>query len=218
LGWPTDTSSRPLGDAVAILECGVVAVKCGGRDSGPRTVDQCLLRRAADPLPLIQAMIEITITGFCQPMRAPQGVITPPLPKAMRDKYFVRMYSPAEVKKWQFDAKKLAIEQMNGKPPLKGMLDVSIDVYLPVPKSMSAQKTRLALEGLLRPITRPDADNYSKSVCDSMTGVLWCDDAQIVSLHVNKWYSQKPRVIVQVGEMPYPLNPVQDKETFPLFR
>jgi Holliday junction resolvase RusA-like endonuclease len=163
-------------------------------------------------------MIRICIDGFAQAMRAPQGVITPPLPKQMRDKHFVKMYSPAEVKKWQYNAHRLAIDQMKGKTPLAGMLNVSVKVYLPVPKSMSRKKTEMALSGRLRPITRPDADNYSKSICDSMTGVLWLDDAQIVSLRVDKWYADKPRVEIEVAELPWPDRTPEYAEQAPLFR
>lgn len=150
-------------------------------------------------------------------MRAPQGVITPPLPKPMRDKFYVKMYSPAEVKKWQHDAKRLAIEQMKGRAPLSGMLNVTVRVYLPVPKSLSRKKSELALAGALRPITRPDVDNYSKTICDSMTGVLWLDDAQIVTLHIGKWYGEKPRVEIEVIELAFP-KIMQRAEEPPLFK
>lgn len=162
-------------------------------------------------------MITITIDGFVQAMKSPQGVITPPLPKSMRDKFYVKMYSPAEVKKWQHDAKRLAIEQMKGKVPFAGMLEVTIRVYLPVPKSMSKRKQALALAEALRPITRPDCDNYAKSILDSMSGVLFLDDAQIVTLHVGKFYAEKPRVEIAVIELAYPTGTVEVADQPPLF-
>jgi len=124
---------------------------------------------------------------------------------ALRKRHHVSMYTPAEVRKWQITAKQLAITQMKGKPPLAGMLEVDIRVYLPVPKSMSKAKQAWALNGTIRPTTRPDADNYSKSICDSLTGVAWLDDAQIVQLNIGKWYSERPRVEIEVNERAYPL-------------
>lgn len=149
-------------------------------------------------------MIEIVIDGYAQAQRAPQGVIVPPLPKAMRGRHSVRMYTPAEVKTWQTTARVIAAEKMKGNNPLKGQLEVTIAIYLPVPISMSNKKTALALAGMIRPITRPDADNYCKAVLDSLNGIVWLDDAQVVSLHVYKFYGEKPLVRVRVVEIEYP--------------
>ena len=38
------------------------------------------------------------------------------------------------------------------------------------------------------PTVRPDADNLIKGLMDSLNGVLWVDDAQIVELRVTKDY------------------------------
>lgn len=149
-------------------------------------------------------MIEIVIDGFAQAQRAPQGVIMPPLPPALRKRHSVRMYTPAEVKTWQTTARVLAAEKMKGQNPLKGQLEVIVWVYLAPPTSMGKAKTALALQGTLRPITRPDCDNYAKSILDSLNSIVWLDDAQIVALHVYKFYGEKPRVVVKVEEIPYP--------------
>lgn len=144
--------------------------------------------------------IEITIDGFAQAQKAPQGTIMPPLPAAIRGRHFVKMYTPAEVRKWQTNARALAIMQMQRRPPAEGPLTVSIRVFLPPPRSMSQKATRMALTGLNRPITRPDCSNYCKAIEDSLNGIAWLDDAQIVDLHVSKQYDAKPRVEVSVKE------------------
>ena len=149
-------------------------------------------------------MIEIVIDGYAQAQRAPQGVIVPPLPPAMRKRHSVRMYTPAEVKTWQTTARVMACEKMKNLNPMKGQLEVIIWVYLVPPTSMSNKKMVLALGGQIRPITRPDCDNYAKAVLDSMNGVVWLDDAQIVALHVYKFYAEKPCVKVKVVELQYP--------------
>jgi len=149
-------------------------------------------------------MLKIVIDGFAQAQRPPQAAIVPPLPPSMRKRHHVAMYTPADVRKWQVEAKFLATEQMQGKTPQAGMLEVDLRVYLPLPKSMPNKKRSWALSGAVRPITRPDCDNYAKSVCDSMSGVLWLDDAQIVQLNIGKWYSEKPRVEIEVRERAYP--------------
>ena len=52
--------------------------------------------------------------------------------------------------------------------------------------------------GLIRPISRPDSTNYVKGVEDSISGVLWKDDSQIVNLICGKFYSDKPRIEVEI--------------------
>jgi Holliday junction resolvase RusA-like endonuclease len=148
--------------------------------------------------------IQIIIDGFAQAQRAPQGVIVPPLPPAIRRHHTVRMYSPAEVRKWQAEARFLASKAMEDKNPLKGQLIVDIAVYLAPPMSMSKKKLDLALAGRIRPITRPDCDNYAKSTLDALNQIVWLDDSQIVTLTVSKWYAEKPRVVVHVNEIPWP--------------
>lgn len=148
--------------------------------------------------------IQIIIDGFAQAQRSPQGVIVPPLPPALRRNHSVRMYSPAEVRKWQAEAKFLAAKVMADKNPLKGALIVDIGVYLAPPTSMSKRKLDLALGGQIRPTTRPDCDNYAKSTLDALNQIVWIDDSQIVTLTISKWYAEKPRVVVQVNEIPWP--------------
>jgi Holliday junction resolvase RusA-like endonuclease len=157
-------------------------------------------------------VIEIIIDGFAQAMRAPQGVIVPPLPPAFRKHHSVRMYTPAEVKTWQTTARVLAAQKMKGLNPLKGMLVVQIQVYLPPPASMSKKKLTLALRGQLRPTTRPDCDNYAKITLDALNQIVWLDDSQIVTLVITKWYAEKPRVEVMVNEIPYPTSPLAEVE------
>lgn len=163
-------------------------------------------------------MIQIVIDGFAQAQKAPQGVIVPPLPPAIRRRHTVRMYSPTEVRKWQTEAKFLAAKVMKEKNPLKGQLIVDIAIYLSPPVSMSRKKWDLALAGQIRPTTRPDCDNYAKSVLDAMNQIVWIDDAQIVSLRVDKFYGEKPRVEVTVNELPYPDGVIQKAVTGELFR
>ena len=72
-----------------------------------------------------------------------------------------------------------------------------------------AQGVRAAVAGnlrvtvhLYRPTRTGDIDNYLKVVFDSMTGVLWVDDAQVVELHVYRHDDKDcPRVELQVEEI-----------------
>ncbi|WP_082234996.1 RusA family crossover junction endodeoxyribonuclease [Halobacillus massiliensis] len=84
---------------------------------------------------------------------------------------------------------------------LEGSLDLLIKVYRPIPKSFSKKKTAEAEAGVLRPVTKPDNTNYAKGIEDALNGVIYKDDSLIVDLHVSKYYSLKPRIVVEVSEV-----------------
>lgn len=46
---------------------------------------------------------------------------------------------------------------------------------------------------------RPDLPNFLMLVCDAGTGVLWDDDAQIVTVEATKEHMDRPRVILATG-------------------
>lgn len=87
---------------------------------------------------------------------------------------------------------------MNGRPLLDGPLDVTMLVEMPIAASWPEKKRRAALCGDLRPVAKPDADNFAK-IMDALNLVVWQDDAQIVGLHVYKFYSDRPRTEIFIG-------------------
>lgn len=46
---------------------------------------------------------------------------------------------------------------------------------------------------------RPDLPNYVMLVCDAGTGVLWEDDAQLVTIEAVKEHTDRPRIMLAVG-------------------
>ena len=108
-----------------------------------------------------------------------------------------RAYDP----KKSVDYKKIvAYHAMQHKPKqlLKGELEVEILIFKECLKSFSRKNMELAELGQLRPITKPDADNYAKGPLDAMKGIIWKDDGQIVDLIARKFYSSRPRIEITV--------------------
>ena len=116
---------------------------------------------------------------------------------------FPHAYDPAKSRGYKNYIKLAAIEQMQGKTPLEGALALQLRVYRPIPKSMSKKKAALAECGELRPITKPDMDNYIKGIKDALKGICWLDDSQIVAYKepFGKYYSNKPRVEVEIEQV-----------------
>lgn len=83
------------------------------------------------------------------------------------------------------------------------MLSVRIFAFFSVPKSASKKKHLAMIDRLIRPTRKPDFDNIGKIICDALNGIAYRDDAQIVDALVRKFYSDTPRVIVEISDIPY---------------
>lgn len=114
---------------------------------------------------------------------------------------FPRMYKSAADNNYReklyWEAKKL-----NMKPiPRTTALFVEILVYRPIPKSISTVKAQMAEAKHIRPTTKPDIDNYIKQIFDALNGLVWEDDAQIVTVLANKFFSTQPRLEIEISEL-----------------
>ena len=79
-------------------------------------------------------------------------------------------------------------------------LDARITAYYSIPKSTSAKKRQAMIEHRIRPIKKVDCDNLVKIVLDSLNGIAYRDDVQVVDCQVRKFYSDRPRVVVTLQE------------------
>ena len=113
---------------------------------------------------------------------------------------FPRMYKTAKDntyrEKLYWEAKKLNMKPIDRKIPLL----VRLKVLRQIPKSLSKTKRELAIKKLLRPVTKPDIDNYVKQVFDALNGLVWEDDAQIVYVEAAKFYDEIPRLELEIYE------------------
>ena len=73
-----------------------------------------------------------------------------------------------------------------------------ITIWQKMPARFTKKQKELAEAEILRPTTKPDADNLAKAITDAMNGVVYADDAQIVELNCGKFYGAEPRVMVTV--------------------
>ena len=53
-------------------------------------------------------------------------------------------------------------------------------------KKLSKEKLEVDLILNFKNENRRDIDNFCKGIFDSLTGILWEDDSQIIKLHINK--------------------------------
>jgi len=71
----------------------------------------------------------------------------------------------------------------------KGPVHVTANFYFAKPKS-AKKRTDVTV--------KPDVDKLARGLLDAMTGILFADDAQVVSLHVRKFYDLPERTEIAV--------------------
>ncbi len=113
-------------------------------------------------------------------------------------------YTPKDTAEYEALVRAEYMRQCGGVSFDKGvMLGLHVMAYYGIPKSVSKKKRLQMLSGQIRPTKKPDTDNIVKIIADSLNGVVYYDDAQLVDTTVHKFYAEKPRVeaaITEVGE------------------
>lgn len=79
--------------------------------------------------------------------------------------------------------------------------DVTYTAYIKTPKAFNVSDTYLAELGLIRPICKPDFDNFAKKYSDMYNGNVWVDDALVMDASIHKYYSILPRVEITLRYM-----------------
>jgi Holliday junction resolvase RusA-like endonuclease len=113
---------------------------------------------------------------------------------------FVQAYTPEKTRTYETLIRDSAIEAMGSSEPLETPVNLYLYIRVPIPKSYSKKKVEDCLNGLDKPIRKPDSSNILKSVEDGMNGIVYKDDSQIVNLHVTKVYSSLAGVDICVKE------------------
>lgn len=108
-------------------------------------------------------------------------------------------FTPQKTRAYENEIRHYAKEAWGDKIPLDGLaLKLIVDVYRSIPASMPKKKVALAQQGIVRPLTKPDCSNYGKSAEDALNSVIFRDDCLIVESTVRKWYSETPRLEVEL--------------------
>ena len=72
---------------------------------------------------------------------------------------------------------------------LEGECEFNIEYFIAYPKSSLTKKREKAInDNILKPIKKPDLDNIAKNSYDILNGILYKDDAQIISSSIRKHY------------------------------
>lgn len=106
----------------------------------------------------------------------PQGSLRAFIPKGWNRAVITT--ANKKLKPWRQDVSMVALLEMNGRKPLECAIGVRCKFYFLKPKSTKKAVTEK--------ITKPDIDKLLRGILDSLTGVCFKDDSQVVYCEVHK--------------------------------
>lgn len=110
-------------------------------------------------------------------------------------------YTPAKTNIYENWVKQSFLSAYSNPIPIvDNPIRVKIIAFYQIPK-VSKKKQQEMISDKIRPTIKPDTDNVAKSILDSLNGIAYIDDKQIVELIVEKHYSMQPRTIVKIEEI-----------------
>lgn len=121
-------------------------------------------------------------------------------PKFSRAGNFVRTYTPKETVNYE-QWVKMCYKQAGGQHLGTGPIGIKVNVFYKIPKSFSKKKRQQALDRQIAPTVKPDCDNVLKIICDSLNGIAYADDKQIVFAIITKYYAEQPSVLVDIDKI-----------------
>lgn len=122
-------------------------------------------------------------------------------PRVVRNGNFSRAYTPEKTVNYE-TLVKLEYQRQCGDAYISaGGIHMNIIARCAIPNSASKRKAQAMLDGAIRPTKKPDCDNIIKIICDALNGIAYKDDAQIISVSIEKRYSVMPSVEVALQEV-----------------
>lgn len=139
-------------------------------------------------------------------------------------KVYPQAYPEPETVKYESQLRYEAKQAMGGRPPIAAGVPILcwIEAIYEIPESMGKRDRERALMGWLRPCKKPDFDNFGKLAADSLNGIVYADDRQIVDGRVIKRYARQgegPGLHIRVAtiDAPAPATVLRPAPTDDLF-
>ena len=109
-----------------------------------------------------------------------------------------RTYTPQKTRDYEELISQLALFAMMSRKPIGGPVYAHLTAVMPIPMSWPKKKKAKALSGEIRPTVKPDSDNIEKVAYDSLNGIVYGDDKQIVDWGGTKIYGEEPKLIIRI--------------------
>lgn len=146
--------------------------------------------------------VSFTVYGKAEPAGSKRAFVNPKTGRA------IVTDANAKSRPWKSQVSDAAIEAMTTggvdgsrvlelRPLLEGPLLLYITFYLPRPKGHYG-KNGVRPSAPPYPAVRPDTTKLLRAIEDALTGIVWRDDAQVVTQHAAKVYGEPARVEIHV--------------------
>ena len=112
-------------------------------------------------------------------------------------------YLDASVIKYRKAIRNMAIAQMRNQKAekIEGAVNMNIIYAFRRPQSLSKKERNEIDNGKIVPkTTKPDIDNLTKAILDALNGIVWKDDAQVTQINIQKVWSAKDQIEVEIWE------------------
>ena len=109
-------------------------------------------------------------------------------------------YTPKKTKDYEAYVQSLWVKQYGNAEPSQKPIGAVITFFFEPPKSYTKTMRKRVLEELWH-VKKPDIDNLIKAVTDSINGLAYVDDSQIVVLTVEKRYGEESRTVIELYEL-----------------
>jgi Holliday junction resolvase RusA-like endonuclease len=132
---------------------------------------------------------------------------------AERSYRHVVVHTPTRTRNYETEVtlRAKAAVHADGLRKIEGPVVAIVTIYRRIPKGFSKKNRELAMADQIRPITRPDGDNVSKSPTDAINEIVYHDDAQIVDWRTIKRYDDGHGERVEVTIEPWTPTPQLEK-------
>lgn len=111
-------------------------------------------------------------------------------------------YTPAKTVNYETLIRELFAVQYPNHVPWTGPLLMHVTAFFAIPKSTPKKRLgEMEAETVWYP-HRIDGDNLWKIIADALNGLAYVDDGQLVDGRVLKYYSPRPRVEIEIEELP----------------
>src|SRR4029078_7296292 len=122
-------------------------------------------------------------------------------PRAARRGNTIAFITPAKTACYENLVRLSAASAMRGAPLFTGPVELLLQLFVTPAASWPKYRIKQALEGMIKPATKPDLDNMLKSIADGCNGVVFVDDAQITDCIMSKRYAPLPSARVVITEL-----------------
>jgi Holliday junction resolvase RusA-like endonuclease len=118
-------------------------------------------------------------------------------PRIVRIRGFSRLAADKKTAAYENLVALAAREAMGLSPLMEGPVCMTMTARFQPPRSAPRRTFAAMLSGEVAPTKKPDLDNLAK-IMDALNGVVWRDDAQVVSLFIRKLYAATPGLDVVI--------------------